>query len=361
VAGKHGLWNALRFNHWTREIHLMKKILTVAAILALVAHAEAAQARDQIRIVGSSTVYPFATTVAETFGKAGKFKTPVVESTGTGGGLRLFCAGEGPDTPDIADASRRIEPSEVETCAKNGVTGIAEIRIGFDGITFANAKKGPDFKLTRDQIYRAIAKEVPVDGKLVPNPYKMWSDIDPSLPKTDIVVYGPAPNHGTRDALVELVMDPACVKQPEIKALGKDAQKQACQSVREDGAWVEVSESYNVTMQKLSSNPGAIGIVGFSYLDQNQDKAKAALIDGVPATFDNISTAKYPVSRPLFFYVKKAHVGLIPGIKEYIAEFTSDKAWGPNGYLADKGLIPMGDAERKAEAAHAATLADLKL
>ncbi len=340
----------------------MTKTMTAAAVLlATVAFAGVAQARDQIRIVGSSTVYPFATAVAEQFGKAGKFKTPVVESTGTGGGLRLFCAGVGPDQPDIVNGSRRIEPSEVENCAKNGVTGITEITVGYDGIVFVDSKKGPQFKLTREQMYRAAARQVVVGGKLVDNPYMKWSDIDPSLPGEPILIYGPAPNHGTRDAFVELVMEPSCLKQAEIKALSKDDAKKACQTVREDGSWVEVSENYTTIFQKITASPSALGVITFSYLDQNGDKIQAAMVDGEIATYDNIATGKYPVSRPLFFYVKKAHVGMIPGIKEYIAEFTSEKAWGPKGYLVDKGLISMPDAKRKAEAENAAKLADLKL
>lgn len=338
-----------------------KTLAAAAVTLAALAITGTAEARDQIRIVGSSTVYPFATAVAEQFGKAGKFKTPVVESTGTGGGFRLFCSGVGENFPDINDASRRIEPSEVETCAKNGVTGITEVVIGYDGIVFMNSKNGPEFKLTRDQVYKATAKDVFVDGKLVANPYKNWSDVDPSLPKEPILVYGPAPNHGTRDAFVELVMDPACDKVPEIKTLDKAAKKKACNTVREDGAWVEVSENYTVIQQKITSNPAALGIITFSYLDQNRDKAKAATVDGVVATYDNIASNKYPVSRPLFFYVKKQHVDMVPGIKEYLAEFTSDKAWGKEGYLADKGLIAAPDATRKEQAANAKNLGDLKM
>lgn len=340
----------------------MNKTVTVAAaLLASVAFAGAAQARDQIRIVGSSTVYPFATTVAEAFGKVGKFKTPVVESTGTGGGLKLFCAGIGPDHPDIANASRRIEPSEVEFCAKNGVTAITEVVIGYDGIVLVDSIKGPKFAVTREQLYKATARDVVIDGKLVPNPYAKWSDIAPSLPNEPIVVYGPAPNHGTRDAFVDLVMEPACKAQPEIKALDKDAQKKACDTVREDGSWVEVAENYTTIYQKIVSSPAALGVITFSYLDQNADKIQAATVDGQAATYDSIATGKYPVSRPLFFYVKKAHVDQIPGIKEYLAEFTADKAWGPNGYLAGKGLISLPDANRKTEAANAAKLGDLKL
>jgi phosphate transport system substrate-binding protein len=338
------------------------KLRTLAlAAVATVAMAASAQARDQIRIVGSSTVYPFSTAVAEQFGKTSGFKTPVVESTGSGGGLKLFCAGDGPDTPDITNASRRIMQSEVANCATNGVKGITEIVIGYDGIVMANAKGGPKFALTRDQIFKAIAKTVPVGGKLVPNPYKKWSDVDPSLPNEEIVVFGPASNHGTRDALVELVMDEACEKFPEIKALDAGAKKVACDAVREDGAFIEVSENYTVTLQKLVSQPHAVGVLTYSYLDQNGDKIQGATIDGEVATYDNIATGKYPVSRPLFFYVKKSHVGQIPGIKEYITEFTSEKAWGKEGYLAEKGLIAMPDAQRKSEAQKGKDLPDLKL
>ncbi len=340
----------------------MKKTLAVAAIaLASVAFAGAAQARDQIRIVGSSTVYPFATAVAEQFGKSSKFKTPVVESTGTGGGMRLFCSGVGVDFPDVTNASRRITKSEVDMCAKNGVAGVVELKVGYDGIVFANSKKGPALKLTREQIYRAIAKDVPVGGKLVANPYKKWSDIDGSLPDMPITIFGPAPNHGTRDALVELVMDPACDEQPEIKALDKDAKKKACQAVREDGAWIEVSDSYNVTLQKLLSTTTAVGIFGYSYLEENNDKVQGATVDGKVATYDSVADGSYPVSRPLWIYVKKEHVGQIPGIKEFLAEFTSDKAWGKTGYLSDKGLIAMPDAERKEWAQKAAELTQLKM
>jgi phosphate transport system substrate-binding protein len=338
------------------------KTWAVAAVaLSAVACAGTAHARDQIRIVGSSTVYPFSTAVAEQFGKAGKFKTPVVESTGTGGGMRLFCSGVGENFPDITNASRRITASEFENCTKNGVVGITEVTVGFDGIVFVNAKSGPKFELTREQMYKATAKDVFVGGKLVANPYKAWNEIDPKLPKEPILVYGPAPNHGTRDAYVELVLDPACETQPEIKALDKDAKKKACNTVREDGAWVEVSENYTVIQQKITANPAAVGVITFSYLDQNGDKIQGATVDGKIATFDSIANGTYPVSRPLFFYVKKQHVGMVPGIKEYLAEFTADKAWGKEGYLAEKGLIAMPDAKRKEEAANAKNLGDMKM
>jgi len=339
---------------------MLRKTLAVAA-LATVAFAASAQARDQIRIVGSSTVYPFSTAVAEQFGKTSGFKTPVVESTGTGGGLKLFCAGVGAEFPDVTNASRRIKQSEIDNCATNGVKDIAEIVIGFDGLVIANAKSGKHYELTRKDLFLATAKTVPQGGKLVANPYIKWNEIDPKLPAEDIVVYGPASNHGTRDAYVELVMDPGCEEFAEIKALDKDAKKVACQAIREDGAFIEVSENYTVTLQKLTSQTHAVGILTYSYLEQNGDKIQAATIDGQIATYDNIASGKYPVSRPLFFYVKKAHVGVIPGIKEYIAEFTAEKTWGKDGYLVEKGLIAAPDAQRKSEAAKAKELPNVKL
>lgn len=341
-----------------------KQILALAVAVGLAAGtlAYAQSARDYISIVGSSTVYPFATVVAEQFGKSTKFKTPKVESTGTGGGLKLFCGGVGPEFPDIANASRRIKQSEIDACATNGVKEIVEVKVGYDGIVVANAKSGTHLKLTREQVYKAVAKFVPVDGKLVANPYKRWSDIDPSLPKDEIVVFGPASNHGTRDAMVELIMDPSCEKQPAIEEI-KDAKekKAACQGVREDGAFVEVADNYTVTMQKLLATPHAVAILTFSYVDQNADKIQAALIDGEKATFENIASGKYPVSRPLYFYVKKAHVNVIPGIKEYVAEFVSAKAAGKTGYLADRGLIPMPAAELKQVDSDVKALTPVKL
>lgn len=341
---------------------MISKTLAAAA-LATLAFAASAEARDQIRIVGSSTVYPFSTAVAEQFGKTSKFKTPVVESTGSGGGIKLFCSGVGVEFPDITNSSRRIKASEVEACAKSGVAEIVEVKIGYDGIVIANSKNSPTFKLTRQQVFLALAKQVPVGGKLVANPYKTWKDIDPSLPADKIEVLGPPPTSGTRDAFVELVMDESCKKFPEIEALKDDkkAHSAACQSVREDGAFIEAGENDNLIVQKLESNPKALGIFGYSFLDQNTDKLHGSIIDGAEPTFDNIAAGKYPVSRPLFFYVKKAHVGVIPGIKEYVAEFTSEKAWGHDGYLADKGLIPMPDAERKDWNAQATGLSNLKL
>ncbi len=347
----------------------MKKSLALAALAAAVVAgtAQAAQ-RDYISIVGSSTVYPFATVVAEQFGKTMRFKTPKIESTGSGGGLKLFCAGVGVEYPDITNASRRIKKSEQEMCAKNGVTDVVEVKIGYDGIVLANSKAAPQLKLSRKDIFLAVAKEVPDpqdpgSGKLVENPYRTWQDVNPALPNVKIEVLGPPPTSGTRDAFAELAMEGGCKKIDWIKAMKKSdkkAYKAVCHTVREDGAYVEAGENDNLIVQKLETNPNAFGIFGFSFLDQNADKLQGSNIDGMDPTFDNIAAGDYPVSRPLFFYVKKAHVGAVPGIAEYLAEFTSDKAWGEDGYLADKGLIPMPEAERSQFASNAESLVPME-
>jgi len=325
----------------------------VAALVAATAGVVHAQQRDSISIVGSSTVYPFATVVAEKFGKAGSFKTPKIESTGTGGGFKLFCGGVGVQHPDMSNASRAIKATEFEACQKNGVTDIVEVKIGYDGIVVANSKKAPSLKLTTKDIFLALAKEVP-DPKggegLVANPYKTWKEVNASLSDVKIEVLGPPPTSGTRDAFLELGMEPGALKFEGLKKLSKDDPKKFQKvfgSIREDGAYVEAGENDNLIVQKLGTNPNALGIFGFSFLDQNTDKLQGSYVDGNPPTFENIASGKYPMSRPLFFYVKKAHVGVIPGIKEYLAEFTSEKAWGKDGYLSEKGLIPLPDAERK--------------
>ena len=306
-------------------------------------------ARDQISIVGSSTVFPFSTTVAERFGKNTEFKTPVVESTGSGGGLKLFCSGVGERTPDITNASRRIKASEVELCAKNGVKEIVEVKIGFDGIVLSNSRKADVMEITRKDIFLALAKNVPDgEGKTKPNPYKLWSDVNAKLPATKIEVLGPPPTSGTRDAFVELAMEGGCKKFDWVKALkksDKSAYKTLCHTIREDGAFVEAGENDNLIVQKLEVNPNAFGIFGYSFLDQNSDKMQGSLIGGVEPTFENIADGAYPISRSLFFYVKKAHIGVVPGIEAYLAEFISEDAAGEDGYLADKGLIPMGEEE----------------
>jgi len=330
--------------------------LAAATILAA-SYASPAQARDQIRIVGSSTVFPFSTAVAEQFGKTSKFKTPVVESTGSGGGLKLFCESVGMESPDITNASRRIKESEFATCTGNGIT-ISEVKIGFDGIVLANSKKAPRFNLTKAQSFKALAAKVPVDGKLVDNPYKRWNQIDPSLPDEPIEVLGPPPTSGTRDAFVELAMEGGCEEIPEAEGLGLTGK--ACHTIREDGAFVEAGENDNLIVQKLEANPHALGIFGFSFLDQNGDKIQGSTVEGVAPTFENIASGKYGISRSLYFYVKKEHIGQVPGMEEYIAEFTSERAYGPEGYLVDKGLIPLPDADRATMSTQAKQLAALK-
>ena len=343
----------------------MKRTLVLAA--AATALAGQAQARDYISIVGSSTVYPFATVVAEQFGKTTDFKTPTIESTGSGGGLKLFCAGIGVEHPDVANASRRIKKSEVEKCARNGVNDVVEVKIGYDGIVFANSRKAGPVRISREQIFLALAKEVPDPSggeTLVPNPYMKWSDVDASLPGTGIEVLGPPPTSGTRDAFVELALEGGCKKIGWIKAMRKTDKKRykaICHTVREDGAYVEAGENDNLIVQKLDANPAAFGVFGYSFLDQNSDKLQGGVVDGVAPTFENIADQSYPVSRPLYFYMKKAHVGAIPGMTEYLAEFTSEKAWGPEGYLADKGMIPMPDAERKTFGTDVKNLSNLNL
>ena len=328
----------------------MIRIAFLVVLVVTTAWVAEADARDRIRIVGSSTVFPFATAVAEQFGRAAKFPTPIVESTGTGGGIKLFCAGVGEQYPDIANASRAIKKSEFDDCARNGVSGMTEVKIGFDGIVIANSKQSAPGAFSREQIFLALAKAVPQGGKLVANPHTHWNQIDAKLPNKRIEVLGPPPTSGTRDAFVELVMDAACAKFPEIVALKNDARAfaAACSAIREDGPFIEAGENDNLMVQKLVGNSNAYAIFGFSFLDQNGDKIKGSTIDGVEPTFDNIASAKYVVSRSMFIYAKQQHVGVIPGIKEFLTEFTAEKAFGPEGYLVDKGLIPLPDTERKA-------------
>ena len=331
----------------------------ITLALGLTAMSSAHAARDHINIVGSSTVYPFATVVAENFGKTTKFKTPTVESTGSGGGLKLFCNGVGVQHPDITNASRRIKKSEVKRCADNGVTEIIEIKIGYDGIVMASSKQAAPLDLTLREIYLALAKEVPDPKggeKLVANPYKTWADVDKSLPDTAIEVLGPPPTSGTRDAFAELALEGGCKTFSWIKAMKKKDKKHykaVCHTVREDGPYIEAGENDNLIVQKLKANPNAFGVFGFSYLEQNADSIQGNPINGIAPEFESIADGSYPVSRPLFFYVKKAHIGVIPGIPEYLSEFTSERAWGDDGYLADRGLIPMPTDERKKFAADA--------
>lgn len=333
-----------------------------AAALAFASAPATADTRDYISIVGSSTVYPFATTVAERFGRGSNNPTPKIESTGSGGGMKLFCAGVGTQHPDITNASRRMKKSEFDQCQENGVKEITEVVIGYDGIVFANSAKGKHMDVTLRDLFLALAKEVPDPKggeKLVANPYKTWNEVNPELPNTKIEVLGPPPTSGTRDAFNELAIEGGCKTFPWLKAMkaeDKSKYKAICRSIREDGAYIEAGENDNLIVQKLEKNPEAFGVFGFSFLDQNRGKVQGAMVGGVAPTFDTIASGDYPVSRSLYFYVKKAHVGVVPGIKGYVKEFSSEKAWGPEGYLAEKGMIPLGDDLRKDMMAQARSL-----
>jgi len=320
--------------------------LAASIVCALSSTAQAQAARDSINIVGSSTVYPFTTTVAEQFGRGGKFKTPKVESTGTGGGIKLFCNGVGPQFPDIANASRRMNANEYATCQKNGVKDIVEVKVGYDGIVLAQSKAGATLAPTRKDVYLALAKTVPDPANptnLIPNPYTTWKDVNKALPAVKIEVLGPPPTSGTRDSFVELYMEAGCRTFAWLNGLRAQDEarfKRACDTVREDGSYVEAGENDNLIVQKLSANKDAVGIFGYSFLEENLDKLKGAVVDGVSPTYETVSSGKYPASRPLFIYVKKQHVNVIPGIAEFVTEYTSEKALGEEGYLADKGLVP---------------------
>ena len=326
-----------------------KSLIFAGSAILATAFAGNAFARDSISIVGSSTVYPFATVVAERFGKTTDFNTPKIESTGSGGGLKLFCSGIGVQTPDITNSSRRMKTSEFDLCQKNGVTDIVEVLIGFDGITVANSVDAAQLNMGTKDLYLALAKMVPSpDGSesLVENPYKQWSDVNSALPAIDIEVIGPPPTSGTRDAFTELAMEGGCKQFPFIKSMSKNDYKTTCHTMREDGAYIEAGENDNLIVQKLEANPDALGIFGFSFLEQNSDKVQSSIIDGHTANFDAISNGDYRISRPLYFYVKAQHIGTVPGIVEYLTEFTKEQTWGEDGYLADKGMIPLGDEQR---------------
>jgi phosphate transport system substrate-binding protein len=320
--------------------------LTAAAALAAFAAVSPASARDQIKVVGSSTVFPYSQAVAEEFAKKSGNKAPVVESTGTGGGMKIFCQGIGEDQADMTGASRAMKASEWESCQANGVTDVTEILLGYDGLSIANSKSGPDFDLTLTQVFLALAKEVPVDGKLVENPYKKWSDIDASLPDLPILAYGPPPTSGTRDAFVELAMHVGCEELDYFKE-NKDQIGDKCSPMRQDGPFVEAGENDNLIVQRLEADANAVGIFGYSFLYENNDKLKGAKVGGIEPTFDTIADFSYPISRPIYVYIKNAHLDVIPGLKEFVAEFASDDALAPGGYLSERGLTPMVDAKRK--------------
>jgi len=320
----------------------------VASTVAVAALCTAgpALARDQIKIVGSSTVFPYTQAVAEEFGKKGG-KAPVVESTGTGGGMKIFCQGVGEQHPDLTGASRAMKKSEYELCEKNGVNDVTEVLLGYDGLSVAHARSAPDMDLTKTQLYLALASEIPVDGKLVKNPNKMWSDVDKSLPNQPILVYGPPPTSGTRDAFVELTMHEGCAELPYFKEHKKDISK-ACTPMRQDGPFVEAGENDNLIVQRLEADPKALGIFGYSFLYENQDKLKAVKVGGVEPSFETIADSSYGISRPLFIYIKNAHRKVIPGLNEFVAEYTSADSMGKGGYLSDRGLVPLADDKYKA-------------
>lgn len=309
--------------------------------------------RDQINVVGSSTVYPFSTVVAENFGNKTGIKVPKIESTGSGGGMKLFCKGLGTSHPDITNASRRIKKNEFNQCIENGID-VVEIKVGYDGIVIANSKKAKLLNLTKRQIFLALAKQVPEGnnegGNLVDNPNKKWSDIDSNLPNIKIEVLGPPPTSGTRDAFNELAIEGGCKTFPKLKAIKKQDKKKykaICRAVREDGGFIEAGENDNLIVQKLVENENAFGVFGFSFLIENEDKIQGSTVDGMAPTMETIADKSYGVSRPLYFYVKLAHVDVIPGIREFLEEFTSEDSWGPGGYLEERGMIPMPENERE--------------
>ncbi len=325
--------------------------LTAAAAVGVVAAAGAAVARDQVKVAGSSTVLPYANIVAEEFGKAfANFKAPIIESGGSSAGLKLFCQGLGPETIDVANASRKIRDKEVKACGEKGVKDIVEISFGYDGIVFATDVAGPDWALTPKDVYLALAAKIPVDGKLVDNPNKTWKDVNDSLPAWEIVAYIPGEKHGTREVFEEKLLAVGCEEVGGMKAamdggMSEDAAEDQCIAVRKDGGTVDIDGDYTETLGRLAANKTGVGVFGLSFYENNTDKLKVATINGITPSVATISKGEYPVSRPLYFYVKKAHVGQIPGLKEYVEFFTSKRMIGPEGPLAEYGLVPMPEDE----------------
>ncbi|MDP5306563.1 substrate-binding domain-containing protein [Paracoccus spongiarum] len=327
---------------------------TVSALAVIAASATAAAARDQIRIVGSSTVFPYTQAVAEEFANQTGAPAPIVESTGTGGGMQIFCEGIGENTPDITGASRSMKKSEFDLCVQNGVTDISEALIGYDGLSLAVSRANElDWNLTLGQVFLALAAEVPQDGAMVPNPYRKWSEIDSALPDTDIVVLGPPPTSGTRDAFVELAMHAGCESIDEVTAIAEasgneDWVDENCSRMRTDGPFIEAGENDNLIVQRLNSDPNALGIFGYSFLFENKDTLKDVKLNGVEAGMETIASGDYPLSRPLYFYVKNAHRGVIPNLQEFVEEYMSENALAPGGYLEERGLVALPDDERGA-------------
>jgi phosphate transport system substrate-binding protein len=344
-----------------RRMTLLKNILLATAVAGAALTSAAVEARTQIRVVGSSTVYPFTTAVAEQFRQRyPQFGAPIVESTGTGGGLKLFCAGIGAAHPDVANASRRIKKSEVDQCKSNGVTNIVEIQVGLDGLAFAQGKSAAPLKLTTIDVYKALAA-TPY-GK--PNKARTWKDVNPALPAQKIELIGPPPTSGTRDSFNELVMLAGCNKNPAMAALEKSDKAKhttVCTKIREDGAFIEGGENDNLIVQKLASNPNAVGAFGYSFLEENLDKVKGIPINGVTPTYDTISSFAYPVARPLYIYAKGQHVRAIRGLREFLVEYSKDSTWGPQGYLAKRGLVAAPQAIRAKNASNATALTALDL
>ncbi|MES3676910.1 substrate-binding domain-containing protein [Halomonas elongata] len=327
---------------------------TTVIAAAVVGVAGVAQARDQIRIVGSSTVYPFASYVTEEFGATTEYPTPVIESTGSGGGLRLFCNGVGEGTPDITNASRRIKTSELERCEENGVTDVTEVKIGSDGIVFAQSSDNEEMDLTLEQLFLAVAAKVPVDGELVDNPYTNWSQIDDSLPDREISIYGPPSTSGTRDAFEELAME---VPSEEMEAYGGEGYTE----VRSDGVYIDAGENDNLIVQRLTEDTNAFGIFGYSFLEENSDTLIGSQIEGVAPEPEAISAGDYPVARSLFFYVKNQHAEDVPPLYDYVDMFVSEAMIGKGGYLSDIGLIPLPEAERETTRQNVADRASLQV
>lgn len=358
----------------------------------MIASPAAQAARDQISVVGSSTVYPFTTVVAERFGRSTDYPTPKVESTGTGGGMKQFCGGVGVEYADMVNASRRIKQSEFDDCQTNGVTDILELKVGYDGVVIASSYDHDVMELTLDEIFLALAANVPsADGtQLVENSYTHWNQINASLPNRRIEILGPPPTSGTRDAFLELVMEVGAERFPVLAAIegaegseliaimnaagigdmagmaengadGGDVFGALSHTIREDGVYVETGENDNLIVQKLNSNGEAIGIFGYSFLDQNSDSVQGHVIEGVTPEFDAIADGSYSVSRPLYLYVKAQHSSVVPGMQEFINEFTSERAWGDDGYLTDRGLIPMPEEERESFGSDAASMRAMQL
>lgn len=341
-------------------------VLTAVALLAAgcgrgerTTEAPKSASRDAVWVAGSSTVFPFATRVSENVARNTGGVAAKVESLGTGGGIKLFCGGMGETSPDIATASRRMKKSEFDACAAKGVTDIVELKIGYDGIVIATAKSGVDYDFKVETVYRALAKDLPAGASFAPNTARTWADVDPSLPAQRILIYGPPPTSGTRDAFVELAMEAGAKKLPvlaALKASDEDAFKSRAHTLRSDGAWIDAGENDNAIVQTLTRTPGALGVFGHSFLDNNADQVKAARINGVAPTIAAVSSGEYPLSRSLYIYIKKAKVGVKPGLREYVQGFVSDAATGPQGYLRERGLIPLPTADHEAQKAVATGL-----